>query len=68
MSSDANIAAHLSITLFTRRISLWPNCGFLFAESRKKATLLNVTQKIKATIDQKSQFGHNEMRHVNRLY
>jgi len=33
----------------------------------KKATLLNATQKIKATIDQKPQFGHNEMRHVNRL-
>jgi len=33
----------------------------------KKVTLLNVTQKIKVTIDQKPQFGHNEMRHVNRL-
>jgi len=26
-----------------------------------------VTQKIKATIDQKPQLGHNEMRHVNSL-
>jgi len=26
-----------------------------------------VTQKIKATIDQKAEFGHNEMRHVNGL-
>jgi len=34
----------------------------------KKATLLNVTKKIKVTIDQKPQLGHNEMRHVNRLF
>ena len=54
------------------------HCGLIVAFGRlwlficwvtlKKATFFNVTQKIKATIDQKPQFGHNEMRHVNRLY
>jgi len=34
----------------------------------KKSTLLSVTQKINATIDQKPQLGHNEMCHVNRLW
>jgi len=33
----------------------------------KKATLLCVARKIKATIDQKPQLGHNEMCHVNSL-
>ena len=53
------------------------HCGLIVAIGRlwlsifcvplKKATLLSVTQKIKATIDQKSQLGHSEMCHVNRL-
>ena len=69
------ITGDATISLFTWRISLWPNCGFwsvvafhLLSLTLKKPTPLNVTKKIKATIDQKPQFGHNEMRHVNRLY
>jgi len=39
----------------------------IYCVTLEKATLLSVTQKIKATIDQKPQLGHNEMCHVNRL-
>jgi len=39
----------------------------IFCVTLEKSTPLSVTQKIKATIDQKPQLGHNEMCHVNRL-